>query len=91
MAHKKKMSISWDKNESSGLQIFREMLWADPRAVLKKYGRETLRNVFLAHGHKADRRNRNFWKVILNIEVEELEVNRETKKSFRRDCRIWNY
>jgi len=85
------MNLFWDKNESKEVRIFREMLWGDPREVYSKYGRETLKKILLTHGHKADRRNLSFWKTILDVKEEELEVNRDSRKSFRRACRIWNY
>ena len=85
------MNFSWDKNESEEVRIFREMLWGDPREVYKIYGRKKLKEVFITQGHKADRRNLSFWKTILKIKGEDLEVNKDPRKSFRRDCRIWNY
>ena len=82
---------SWDKNESEDIKIFRRMLWDDPREVYKRYGKGKLARVFKAHAHKADRRNLRFWEIILDVKDEELEVNRDPARRFRRDCKIWGY
>lgn len=83
--------FSWDRNESEEVKIFRRMLWANPYKVYGEYGREKLREVLKIHGHKADRRNLFFWMTVLDVKEEELAVNRDPRKGFRRDCRIWDY
>ena len=83
--------FSWDRNASEEVRVFRQMLWGDPREVYETYGPKKLVKIFLIHGHKADRRNFNFWKMILDIQDKDLEVNRNPEKSLRTNCKIWDY
>ena len=83
--------LSWDGNCSEEVEIFRRMLWDDPREVYRSYGGEILKQVFLVHGHEAPRRTRYFWMLILRIEDGEFDVNRNPGKSFRTACKIWDY
>ncbi len=83
--------LSWDGNCSEDVEIFRSMLWSDPRKVYICHGPDRLRQVFLVHGHDAPKRTRSFWMMILKIDDEELEVNRKPDKNFRTACKIWDY
>ena len=81
--------LKWDKDSSKQTKIFREMLFSDPKKVLKKYEKESLRKVFFDYYFKFDKRNMEFWRIILDID--EKEIEKISTESFRKDCRIWDY
>ena len=83
------MKKNWDNVKSEDAIIIREMLYDDPKRVVKKYGKQRLKSILLENFFKFDRKNLNFWKLILNID--DNEFNSHTNKSFRANCKIWNY
>ena len=84
-----KININWDNVKSEDILVVREMLYENPKIILKKYSKEKLKEIFLNYLHLFDKKNLNFWKLVLNIDNDLL--NRKTEKSFRKDCQIWNY
>jgi len=84
-----KININWDNVKSEDVLVVREMLYENPKIVLKKYSKEKLKEIFLNYLHLFDKKNLNFWKLVLDIDDDLL--NKKTKKSFRKDCSIWNY
>ena len=83
------MQFQWDRDKSKETQIIRQMLWGDLKEVLRLYQREELKKVFLRNYFKFDKKNFSFWKIVLEINDEEL--NSGTNRSFRRDCKVWHY
>ena len=83
------MNFAWDGTTSETEIIIRRMLYDDPRKVIRDYGKERLREIFLKYIHRFDRRNRSFWPVALRIEDE--EIARASASNFREACKIWDY
>ncbi len=81
--------FKWDKINSKDKIILRKMLWENPKIILRNYSKEKLKQVFLEYYYLFDKKNLNFWKIILNID--EDEFIRKTEKSFRSNCKIWDY
>ncbi len=81
--------FNWDNTQSKDIIIIREMLYEHPTNVLKKYSQDKLKEILINFYFHFDRKNLNFWKIILGIE--DNEFRRKTENSFRRDCKIWNY
>lgn len=79
------MNFVWDGckgNES----IIRKMIFGnieDIRELLKVYGKEKLRKIFLENIYRFNGRDKSFWKLIL--EVSDEQINLETKRSIRKD------
>lgn len=83
------MNLAWDGVKSDREITIREMLYEDPRKVLRKHGKEKLRKIFLKHLHRFDKRNISFWKLVL--EVSDEEVARASSSNFRETGKIWSY
>ena len=81
--------FNWDNIKSEEIIIVREMLYDNPKDVLKKYKKERLKDILLENFYQFDKRSLNFWKFILNID--DKEFNNRTTKSIRNSCQIWNY
>ncbi len=84
-----KFNYSWDGEENPRVIIFRRMLYDSPKKVLEEYGKEKLREIFWEFWFQFDRRNLNFWKLVLEISDEEFK--RKTKGSIRKAIKIWGY
>lgn len=80
--------FSWDGVKGEEL-IIRRMLYDDPLLVLKDYPKEKLRKLFLENIHRFFKENLSFWKLILEVNDEELEMAKS--QNFRMKCKIWNY
>ena len=85
----KELSYAWDGTKDRDTLIFRRMLYDNPKDVLKDYGEELLKKVFVGKYRQFDKRSRNFWKLILKVKDDEVEQN--TKGSFESSNRLWNY
>ena len=85
----KELSWAWDKAEDRDTLILRRMLYDNPKEVLKDYGVEKLKKIFIEKCRQFDKRNRNFWKLILKVKDGELEQS--TEGSLRGSDRLWNY
>ena len=83
------MLLNWDGVKSDREITIREMLYEDPRKVLKKHGKERLRKIFLEHIHRFDKINRSFWKLVLEVSDEEYE--KAIRENFREAGKAWNY
>ncbi len=88
-SEEKEFFWAWDRTEDRDTLILRRMLYDNPKEVLKDYGVEKLKEVFVEKYRQFDRRNRNFWKLILKVKDDELEQSAE--RSFRGPDRLWNY
>ncbi len=73
----------WDNDLSEDTLIFRKLMWEDIKVVLKTYKKSVLKEVFLKYYFKFDKRNQNFWKLVLNITDD--EVNKRAKRKFERN------
>ena len=83
------LKLNWDGVESRTELSIREMLYADPRDVLAKHEEEELKEIFLTYIHRFDKRNKSFWKLIL--EVSDEEYDRAIRENFREANKVWNY
>ena len=83
------VNLTWDGVKSDRELTIREMLYEDPRKVIKKHGRKNLRKVFLKYIHRFDKRNRSFWKLVLGVSDEEYE--RAIRENFREANKVWDY
>jgi len=57
--------FAWDRELNEEILIFRQMKWDDPKKLLKDYSKSKLREIFLKYYFKFDKKNRAFWKLIL--------------------------
>jgi len=73
--------FAWDRVVSEEELLIRALLYADPLELLKAFSKEKLKEVFLNNLHRFDKKNLNFWKIIL--EIDEDEFNRYAEKNFR--------
>ena len=85
---KREQKWSWDGARDRETLIVRRMERDDPKEVLKDYGRERLKEIFLKNLHRFDRINANFWKLILKVSDE--EIDRAAKESPRFGIKIWD-
>ncbi len=81
-----KKHLSWDKETDREILLFRQMRWDDPQKLLKQYSKEELRKIFFKFYFRFDRKNKAFWKLVLEIGDEEIE--QKTKGSIRGNCNI---
>ena len=79
--------FAWDRVVSEELLI-RALLYANPIDLLKAFPKEKLKEVFLNNLHRFDKKNLNFWKIIL--EIDEDEFNRHAEKNFRLVSKIFS-
>jgi len=79
----------WDGTKSKDVLVFRKMCGEPYETLLKEYPVEYLKDLYFKFYYQMDKRNRNFWKIIL--EISDDEIAREAKKSFREACKIWDY
>ena len=79
----------WDGAKDEDTLALRRMCYDSYENVLKDYSVEYLKEIYLKFYYQMDKRNKNFWKIILEISDEEIE--RKAKKSFREACKIWDY
>ena len=89
ISREKELSWAWDKAEDRDTLILRRMLYDNPKEVLKDYGVEKLKKIFIEKYRQFDKRNRNFWKLILKVKDDEVEQSAE--RSLRGSDRLWNY
>lgn len=80
--------FNWDKIKTEEIITIREMLYNNPKNVLKDYKREYLKKILVENKHLFDKRNLNFWKIILEVKDEDFKT---TDRSFRENCKIWHY
>jgi len=80
--------FAWDRVVSEEELLIRALLYANPIDLLKAFSREKLKEVFLNNLHRFDKKNLNFWKVIL--EIDEDEFNRHAEKNFRLVSKIFS-
>ena len=73
--------FAWDRVVSEEELLIRALLYANPIDLLKAFPKEKLTEVFLNNLHRFDRKNLNFWKIIL--EIDEDEFNNYPEKNFR--------
>jgi hypothetical protein len=83
------MDYNWDKTASEEEILIRRMLYDDPRTLLKNYEKDFLKKLFLKNFYKFDKKNKSFWKLVLDVSDE--EIDRITKESFRNSVKIWDY
>ncbi len=83
------MDYNWDKTASEEEILIRRMLYDDPRTLLKNYEKDLLKKLFLKNFYKFDKKNKSFWKLVLDVSDE--EIDRITKESFRNSVKIWDY
>ena len=88
-SEERELSWAWDKTEDRDTLILRRMLYDNPKEVLKDYGVEKLKEIFVEKYRQFDKRNRNFWKLILKVKDDEVEQS--TERSLRGSDRLWNY
>ncbi|MDI3517439.1 MAG: hypothetical protein PWP09_1505 [Thermotogota bacterium] len=85
------MNFSWD--HCTGVEtVIRKMIFGDIndlKELLRRYGKEGLKSVFLNNIHRFNERERSFWKVFL--EVSDAEIEARAKKSFRENTAIRNF
>ena len=81
--------LNWDGVKSEKELLIRAMLWDDPREVVKRYGIAKLRETFTSNIHRFDRKNKAFWKLVL--EVDDDEITRATEENFREAHKVWDY
>jgi hypothetical protein len=84
-----KIRFDWDNEKNPEIILFRKMKWDDPLQLVSKYDQTFLRKVYLKYYYKLDKRNRNFWKLILEISDE--EINTKANKRFGDACRIRDF
>jgi hypothetical protein len=80
--------FAWDRVVSEEELLIRALLYADPIELLKAFPTEKLKEVFLNNLHRFDKKNLNFWKIIL--EIAEDEFNRYAEKNFRLVSKIFS-
>ena len=80
--------FAWDRVVSEEELLIRALLYADPLELLKAFSKEKLKEVFLNNLHRFDKKNLNFWKIIL--EIDEDEFNRYAEKNFRLVSKIFS-
>jgi len=80
--------FAWDRVVSEEELLIRALLYADPIELLKAFSKEKLKEVFLNNLHRFDKKNLNFWKIIL--EIDEDEFNRYAEKNFRLVSKIFS-
>ena len=80
--------FAWDRVVSEEELLIRALLYANPIDLLKAFPREKLKEVFLNNLHRFDKKNLNFWKIIL--EIDEDEFNRHAEKNFRLASKIFS-
>jgi len=83
------MKFNWDGEKNPRVIVFRRMLYDSPEKVLKEYGKEKLRGIFWEFWFQFDRRNLNFWKLVLEISDEEFRE--KTEGSSRKAVKIRDY
>lgn len=66
------LKTSWDKEKSEIELLIRKMKFQDPRKTLSEYSEGKLKEVFLKNYFRFSEKERNFWKIILDISDEEL-------------------
>ncbi|QER41879.1 hypothetical protein F1847_03620 [Thermodesulfobacterium sp. TA1] len=79
----------WDDAKSKDTLAFRKMCFEPYEILLEAYPLEYLKELYFKFYYQLDKRNKNFWKIILGISDE--EINQKAKKGFREACKIWNY
>jgi len=80
--------FAWDRVVSEEELLIRALLYADPLELLKAFSKEKLKEVFLNNLHRFDKKNLNFWKIIL--EIDDDEFNRYAEKNFRLVSKIFS-
>jgi hypothetical protein len=80
--------FAWDRVVSEEELLIRALLYANPIDLLKAFPKEKLKEVFLNNLHRFDKKNLNFWKIIL--EIDEDEFNRHAEKNFRLANKIFS-
>ncbi|WP_022856199.1 hypothetical protein, partial [Thermodesulfobacterium thermophilum] len=60
--------FAWDRVVSEEELLIRALLYANPIDLLKAFSKEKLKEVFLNNLHRFDKKNLNFWKIILEID-----------------------
>jgi len=78
--------FDWDGERSEEILLFRRMKWDDPKKLLKQYPKKELKEIFLKHYVRFDKKNQAFWKLILGIC--DAEIEQKTKGNFGRVCNI---
>ena len=81
--------VNWDKVKSQKELLVREMLYEDPRSVVEKYNLRELKDIFLSNLHRFDRKNRAFWKFLLDVSDD--EIARAIKENVREANGPWDY
>ena len=77
------MNFSWDYCGGTET-IIRKMIFGTPEDIknlLNEYGKEKIKEIFLENLHRFGPKDRNFYKIILEVDDEILE--RKSKESFR--------
>ncbi|QID33510.1 hypothetical protein [Pampinifervens florentissimum] len=72
---------SWDGERSREELLIRAILYANPLEIAPLFSKEELKGIFLNNLHRFHRKDRSFWKVVL--EVSEDELKRYSEKNFR--------
>jgi hypothetical protein len=80
--------FAWDRVVSEEELLIRALLYANPLELLKAFSKEKLKEVFLNNLHRFDKKNLNFWKIIL--EIDEDEFNSYAEKNFRLVSKIFS-
>jgi len=80
--------FAWDRVVSEEELLIRALLYANPLELLKAFPKEKLKEVFLNNLHRFDRKNLNFWKIIL--EIDEDEFTRYAENNFRLANKIFS-
>ena len=81
--------LNWDRVKSETEIIIREMLYDDPRDVLREYEKERLKGIFLSNLHRFDKKNKSYWKLVLDVSDEEF--TRAVKENFREAHKLRDY
>ena len=79
--------FNWDHCNDELTILVRAMLYGDPCFLLRNFSKDYLKEIYLKKVHLFRGPNRAFWKLMLEVEDEELD--RATKDNPREALQIW--
>ena len=83
------LQFNWDHCNDPITILVRAMLYGDPLFILQNFPIGYLKEIFLERIHLFRGPNRAFWKLVLEVEDEELD--QATRRNFRETIKIWPY
>ena len=87
-SYSKEKKYAWDNEQSREVLILRRMMYDDPEGVFREYDKNLLKKIFIEQWFKMDKRNRAFWKLILEVDEDEFD---KYKKELRDSIKIWDF